>query len=131
MLYVFGRQTFDTEQMTVPEYRLAGSSLHEPRTIGRTRPNGKGGRQGGLLSGASNSRMLHGRALRGRLDGERPQCLRSAHVARRGEIFSGGASISARPSPMLNQPSPRASAIAEPLAGLLCRYPIAFILFMV
>jgi hypothetical protein len=32
--------------MTVPEYRLAGSSLHEPRTIWRTRPAGKDDREG-------------------------------------------------------------------------------------
>src|SRR5260370_34423380 len=35
--------------------------------------------------------MLHGRALRGRLARERPQRLRGAHVARRGEIVSCGA----------------------------------------
>jgi len=42
MLDVLGRQAFDTEQMTVPEYRLAGSSLHEPRTIWRALPAFKG-----------------------------------------------------------------------------------------
>src|SRR5205823_11764331 len=46
MLYVLRRQAFDTEQMTVPEYRLASSSLHEPRTIWTTRPAFKGGREG-------------------------------------------------------------------------------------
>src|SRR5271166_5007938 len=35
--------------------------------------------------------MLHGRALRGRLVREGPQRLRSAHIARRGEILSCGA----------------------------------------
>src|SRR5205085_10540483 len=53
-------------------------------------PPGQRGRPGGLLIGASNSRMLHGRAIRGRLTREGPQRLRSAHVVRRGEIFSCG-----------------------------------------
>src|SRR5207248_11539636 len=52
-------------------------------------PPGLQGRPGGFFSGASGPRMQYG--LLGRLAPEGPQLLRSAHVARRGEILSGGA----------------------------------------
>src|SRR5215471_15806894 len=41
VIYFLRRQAFDAEKMAVPESAVAGSTLHELRTIGRTFPTGK------------------------------------------------------------------------------------------